>query len=67
MTKVKTEEIRALSNEELAKRLQEARQEVFNLRLRLASRQLEDTSVMSRSRREVARLLTLRRERAMAG
>ena len=64
---MKAEEIRAISAEELAKRLLEARQEMFNLRLRDASRQLDNTSALRKARREVARLLTLKRERELIG
>jgi len=37
---LKVDEIRGLNNEELAKQLDEAYQELFNLRFRLATRQL---------------------------
>ncbi|MBI4297216.1 MAG: 50S ribosomal protein L29 [Chloroflexi bacterium] len=60
---MKPEELQALSPDEIEKKLQEARQSLFNLRLRVASRQLEDTSATAKARREVARLLTVKREK----
>jgi len=61
--KLKVEEIRARSDEELAKRLEEAYQELFNLRFRAATRQLVNHREIPRVRREIARLKTIIRER----
>jgi large subunit ribosomal protein L29 len=60
---VKIEEIRALGTEELAKRLEEAHQELFNLRFRLASKQLVNHREIPRVKKEIARLKTIMRER----
>jgi len=62
---VKIEEIRALGTEELAKRLGEAHQELFNLRFRLATKQLVNHREVSRVKREIAKLKTLIREREL--
>ena len=51
----------------MAKKLQEARLALFNLRMRVATRQLEDSSAVNKARREVARLLTAKRERELVG
>jgi large subunit ribosomal protein L29 len=64
---VKVEEIRALAPAELAKRLEEAQQELFNLRLRLATKQLVNHREVSRVKKEIARLKTIMRERELAG
>ncbi len=64
---MRNEEVRALGSEELAKKLQEARLALFNLRMRVATRQLEDSSAVNKARREVARLLTAKRERELVG
>ena len=64
--KLKVEEIRARSDEELAKRLEEAYQELFNLRFRAATRQLVNHREIPRVRREIARLKTIIRERALS-
>lgn len=49
-----------LKNElqELPSQLEQARQELFNLRFRLATRQLPDTSQVRRAKRQIARLMT---------
>jgi large subunit ribosomal protein L29 len=64
---LKVEEIRALGAAELAKRLEEAHQELFNLRFRLATKQLVNHREVSRVKREIARLKTIIREKELAG
>ena len=59
-------ELRELSSQELAAREAELRQELFNLRFQHATRQLENTARLSQARREMARVLTLLRERELA-
>ena len=62
---MKVEEIRVLSNEELLKRLEEAHQEFFNLRFRLATRQLVNHCRIPSVRRKIARMKTVLREREL--
>jgi large subunit ribosomal protein L29 len=62
---VKTEEIKVLSDEELAKRLEEAHQELFNLRFRLATKQLVNHRELSRVKRQIAQFKTIIREREL--
>jgi len=62
---LKVEEIRALSDEELAKRLEEARQELFNLRFRMATRQLANHRELPKVKRKIARIKTIIREREL--
>jgi len=64
--KVKVEEIRALSAEELEKQLEEAHQELFNLRFRLATKQLVNHREIPRVKKKIARLKTIMRERELA-
>ncbi len=59
---MKTEEIRALSPEELAKQLEEVQQELFNLRFRLATKQLVNHREIPRVEKKIARLKTIMRE-----
>ncbi len=59
-------ELRELSAPELQTRLAEARQEQFNLRVQQTNRQLTNSQRLGEVRREVARLLTLLRERELA-
>lgn len=62
---MKVEEIRALSNEELTKQLEAAHQELFNLRFRLATKQLVNHREIPRVTRKIARLKTIMREREL--
>ena len=62
---MKVEEIRALSPKELAKQLEEAHQELFNLRFRLATKQLVNHREIPRVKKKIARLKTIMREREL--
>ena len=62
---MKVEEIRALSPEELKKQLEEAHQELFNLRFRLATKQLVNHREIPRVKKKIARLKTIIREREL--
>ncbi len=62
---MKVEEIRALSTGELKKQLEEAHQELFNLRLRLATRQLVNHREIPRVKKKIARLKTIMRVREL--
>ncbi|MEI8050067.1 MAG: 50S ribosomal protein L29 [Actinomycetes bacterium] len=56
-------EITSLSDDELVDRLAEARRELFNLRFQLATGQLDNTARMGEVRKDIARVLTVLRER----
>ena len=60
---MKVEEIRALSAEELAKQLEVAHQELFDLRFRLVTKQLVNHRQVRATRKNIARLKTIIRER----
>jgi len=62
---LKAEETRRLSNEELQKRLEEAYQELFNLRFRLATRQLVNHRQIPKVKKRIARIKTVLREREL--
>ena len=62
---MKVEEIRALNSEELVKQLEEAHQELLNLRFRLATRQLVNHREIPRVQKSIARLKTIMREREL--
>ena len=59
---MRAEELRAMTPEELSQSLDELRQELFNLRFRLATQQLADTSRVRQVRRDIARAKTVLRE-----
>jgi large subunit ribosomal protein L29 len=63
---MKASEIRDLDDNELAKRLVELGKEVFGLRFSNATGELDDTAGISRAKRDLARALTVKRERELA-
>ncbi|HEY40396.1 MAG TPA: 50S ribosomal protein L29 [Dehalococcoidia bacterium] len=63
---MKVEEIRALSPAELAKQLEKAHEELFNLRFRAVTKQLVNHREIPRLRKEIARMKTVQRERELA-
>ena len=54
---------RDMTDDELEHRLDEARQELFNLRFQAATGALENTARLQLAKREIARILTVRHER----
>ena len=56
-------ELRGLSNQELASELHDRRREVFNLRFRAQSQKLDSPAELSKARKNIARILTVIRER----
>ncbi len=63
---MKAEEIRQLSTEEIRARLDDAREELMRLRFQHVTGELVDTSRLRKTRRLIARLLTVLRERELA-
>ena len=59
-------EIRQLDDDELENRLVNARKELFNLRFQAATGRLDNYSRTGQVRREIARLLTVQRDREIA-
>ena len=60
---MKAAEAHSLQDIELVEKLKEARTEAFNLRLRHATGELEDSASLRRAKRDVARLLTIAKQR----
>ena len=58
-------DLRELGDEELATRLRESREELFNLRFQVATGQLENNARLRTVRREIARIYTIMREREL--
>jgi len=63
---VKTEEMKSLTVEELRKKVNDAHQELFNLRFRLSTRQLVNHRELPRVKKEIARLETVIREKELS-
>jgi large subunit ribosomal protein L29 len=59
--------MRDLDDNELSKRLAELRKEVFGLRFSNATGELDNTAGLGRARRDLARALTVARERELQG
>ena len=57
------QELRDLGDEELVERLEALKEELFNLRFQLATGQLDNPMRIKDVRHEVARILTILRER----
>ena len=59
---MKALDLRELDSSELAEKLNESKEELFNLRFQIATNQLDNTSRLRQIRREVARINTVIRE-----
>jgi ribosomal protein L29 len=57
-------DMRRLSDNELADQLRSAQEELMDAKFKLATRQLKNFRSLPQTRRKIARLLTVRRERA---
>lgn len=65
-TRTRADQLGELDDEELAARVANARQELFNLRFQVVTGQLSNTARLGQLRRELAALLTTQRQREMA-
>jgi large subunit ribosomal protein L29 len=57
--------MRDLSEDELVEHVRTQRREVFGLRFQLATGELENTAGVSNAKRELARAMTVARERGL--
>ncbi len=62
---MKSAEAHNLKDDELVAKLIDAKQESFNLRFRHATGELENTSRLGQAKRDIARLLTVAKERGI--
>jgi len=62
---MKAADIHNLKDDELVAKLMDARQEAFNLRFKHATGELENTARLGPAKRDVAKLLTVARERGI--
>jgi large subunit ribosomal protein L29 len=63
---LRARQLRDFTDEELDQRLAETRHELFNLRFQAATGALENSARLRLAKREIARILTIRQERAMS-
>lgn len=64
---MKIEDLRKLSDEELAKKIKETKEELFAKRMQQASGTLEKPAQLRTLRRDVARMKTILKEREIGG
>jgi large subunit ribosomal protein L29 len=62
---MKAEELRDLSETDLVEHIQTARRELFGLRFQHATGELDNTAGLGHAKREIARALTVARERGL--
>jgi large subunit ribosomal protein L29 len=62
---LKVTEIRTLNTDELKKKLDESYRELFNLRFRLATKQLGNYHEIRNVRKKIAKMKTVMREREL--
>jgi len=63
---MKASEIRELSQEELEKKIKELKEQLFNLRFQYAIHQLDNPMQMKAVRKDIARILTILRQRELS-
>lgn len=63
---MKASDVRELSNDEINAKISEAQEELFRLRFRSATQQIENPSLIKSLRRDVARMRTILRQREMS-
>jgi large subunit ribosomal protein L29 len=62
---VKAAEVHNLKDDELVSKLIDAKEEAFNLRFRHATGEVENTARLGDAKRDIARLITVARERGI--
>jgi large subunit ribosomal protein L29 len=62
---MKASEAHNMKDDELVAKLIDAKQESFNLRFRHATGELENTARLGQAKRDIARLLTVAKERGI--
>ncbi|MGQ0563294.1 MAG: 50S ribosomal protein L29 [Gemmatimonadota bacterium] len=63
---MKASDVRELSDDEISSKISEAQEELFRLRFRSATQQIENPALIKSLRRDVARMRTILRERETA-
>ena len=63
---MKISEIRALNNNELLKQMEDSYRELFNVRLRISTRQLANNRELPKIRKRISRIKTILRERELS-
>ncbi len=64
---MKASELRALSDDDLVRKLGESRRDLLNLRFQSVTGSLDSSAKLRRAKHEIARILTIQHERARLG
>lgn len=64
---MKLAEIKELTVDEINEQLDKSRLELVQFKMKLSSRQLDDPSQVKKKRKEIAKLLTIKNEKARSG
>ena len=64
---MKIKDVRNLSDEEIGLELERLREQLFSLRAQAVTEKLQDPTQLTKAKRDIARLLSVRRERELAG
>lgn len=62
---MKAQEIRELTEDELSKTETELKEEIFNLRIQIATQQTTNVSRIRNLKRDLARVLTIKKEKGL--
>jgi large subunit ribosomal protein L29 len=63
---VRAADIRDLSDDEIVEQISQAKEELFRLRFRSATQELENPALIKGLRRDIARMRTILRQREMS-
>lgn len=62
---MKPQEIRDLTNDELNKRENELKEEIFNLRIQIATQQTTNVARVGNLKKDLARVITIKKEKGI--
>ena len=62
---MKTEELQSMSDDQIRQEIEDARQELFNLRFQLETRKIKNHQRLPQVKRDIARMMTVLREREL--
>lgn len=61
---MRTEDLRELTSDELKQKVSEFKRKLFNLRFQKVGGELDNTAELPKTRQDIARVMTIARERA---
>ncbi|MFP4646635.1 MAG: 50S ribosomal protein L29 [Candidatus Bipolaricaulota bacterium] len=64
---MRPEDLREMTDEELEEKLVELKSKLFNLRFQKATGELDNTAEIKRTKKDIARVKTIQRERELEG